>query len=114
MDAWIAQEHAADIFVVIAKEERRSEALAILEQLRDAGLRVDFPLTAAKVGKQFQTAEQVGAEFAVLVGDEWPEGEDSRRLRHAGRNRSRTRSLRIGFETGKKASNHREHREHRG
>ncbi len=73
MDAWIAQEHAADIFVVIAKEERRTEALAILQQLRDAGLRVDFPLTAAKVGKQFQTAEQVGAEFAVLVGDEWPE-----------------------------------------
>lgn len=73
MDAWIAQEHAADIFVVIAKEERRPEALAILQQLRDAGLRVDFPLTAAKVGKQFQTAEQVGAEFAVLVGDEWPE-----------------------------------------
>jgi histidyl-tRNA synthetase len=73
MDAWIAQEHAADIFVVIAKEERRPQALAILQQLRDAGLRVDFPLTAAKVGKQFQTAEQVGAEFAVLVGDEWPE-----------------------------------------
>ena len=73
MDAWIAQEHAADIFVVIAKEERRPEALAILQQLRDAGLRVDFPLTAAKVGKQFQTAEQVGAELAVLVGDEWPE-----------------------------------------
>ncbi|MET0253371.1 MAG: ATP phosphoribosyltransferase regulatory subunit, partial [Terrimicrobiaceae bacterium] len=73
MDAWIAQEHAADIFVVIAKEERRPEALAILQQLRDAGLRVDFPLTAAKVGKQFQTAEQVGAEFAVLVGEEWPE-----------------------------------------
>jgi histidyl-tRNA synthetase len=28
---------------------------------------------AAKVGKQFQSAEQVGAELAVLVGDEWPQ-----------------------------------------
>ena len=73
MDAWIAQEHAADIFVVIAKEERRPEALAILQQLRDAGLRVDFPLTAEKVGRQFQAAEQAGAELAVLVGDEWPQ-----------------------------------------
>jgi histidyl-tRNA synthetase len=73
MEAWIARKHAADIFVVIAKEARRPEALAILQQLRDAGLRVDFPLTAAKVGKQFQAAEQVGAELAVLVGDEWPE-----------------------------------------
>ena len=73
MDAWIAQKHAADIFVVIAKEERRPAALAIVQQLREAGLRVDFPLMAAKVGKQFQTAEQVGAELAVLVGDEWPQ-----------------------------------------
>ena len=73
MDAWIAQKHAADIFVVIAKEERRAAALAIVQQLREAGLRVDFPLIAAKVGKQFQTAEQVGAELAVLVGDEWPQ-----------------------------------------
>ena len=73
MEAWITQKRAADIFVVIAKEQRRPEALAILQLLRDAGLRVDFPLTAAKVGKQFQAAEQVGAELAVLVGDEWPE-----------------------------------------
>jgi histidyl-tRNA synthetase len=73
MDAWIAQKHAADIFVVIAKEERRPAALAIVQQLREAGLRVDFPLIAAKVAKQFQTAEQVGAELAVLVGDEWPQ-----------------------------------------
>jgi histidyl-tRNA synthetase len=73
MDAWIAQKHAADIFVVIAKEDRRPAALAIVQQLREAGLRVDFPLMAAKVGKQFQSAEQVGAELAVLVGDEWPQ-----------------------------------------
>ena len=59
MDAWIAQSHAADLFVVIAKEDRR--------------LRVDFSLTAAKVGRQFQSAEQVGAWLAVLVGDEWPQ-----------------------------------------
>ena len=63
MQAWIAQKHAADIFVVIAKEERRPAALGIVQQLRDAGLRVDFPLTAAKVGKQFQSAEQVGSGF---------------------------------------------------
>ena len=33
----------------------------------------DFPLTAAKVGKQFQTAEQLGARRAILLGDEWPQ-----------------------------------------
>jgi histidyl-tRNA synthetase len=73
MAAWLAAEHAADLFVVIAKEELRSKALALVQQLRDAGLRVDYPLIAAKVGKQFQTAEQLGARHAVLVGDEWPQ-----------------------------------------
>ncbi|MHA3773230.1 histidine--tRNA ligase [Verrucomicrobiota bacterium sgz303538] len=73
MEAWIASKHAADVYVVVAKEERRGEALKIVQQLREAGQRVDFPLVTAKVGKQFQTAEQLGARHAVLVGDEWPQ-----------------------------------------
>jgi histidyl-tRNA synthetase len=72
MDAWLKREHACDVYVVVAKEERRADALALVQKLRDAGQRVDFPLTAAKVGKQFQMAEQLGASRAVLVGDEWP------------------------------------------
>lgn len=72
-DAWCAAQRAADVFVVIAKEERRTDALALVQRLRDAGHRTDFPPTATKVGKQFQTAEQLGARAAVLVGDEWPQ-----------------------------------------
>jgi len=30
-------------------------------------------LTSEKVGKQFQTGEQLGARVAVLFGDEWPQ-----------------------------------------
>jgi histidyl-tRNA synthetase len=71
-DAWLREERACDVYVIVAKEERRADALALVQQLRDAGQRVDFPLTAAKVGKQFQIAEQLGATRAVLVGDEWP------------------------------------------
>jgi len=73
LDAWLARERAADLYVVIAKEERRSDALAIVQRLRDAGHRTEFPLMAAKVGKQFQAAEQLGATRAILVGDEWPQ-----------------------------------------
>jgi histidyl-tRNA synthetase len=73
MEAWLAAEHAADIFVVIAKEELRPQALGLVQRLREADLRVDYPLIAAKVGKQFQTAEQLGARYAVLIGDEWPQ-----------------------------------------
>jgi histidyl-tRNA synthetase len=72
-DAWLKQESACDVYVVVAKEERRADALALVQLLRDAGRRVDFALTAAKVGKQFQTAETLGATRAVLVGDEWPQ-----------------------------------------
>jgi histidyl-tRNA synthetase len=72
MDAWTTKEHAADVYVVIAKEERRPDALAIVQRLREAGHRTDFPLTESKVGRQFQTAEQLGARLAVVIGDEWP------------------------------------------
>ena len=73
LDAWLARERAADVYVIIAKEERRPDALALVQRLREAGQRTDFPLTAAKIGKQFQTAEQLGARVAVLVGEEWPQ-----------------------------------------
>lgn len=73
LDAWLTRNSECEIYVVIAKEERREPALAMVQRLRDAGVRVDFPLTAAKVGKQFQTAEHLGARRALLYGDEWPE-----------------------------------------
>ncbi len=71
-DAWLAANRAIDGYIIVAQEDRRGEALALVQQLRDAGQRVDFPLTSAKVGKQFQTAEQLGAAWTVLIGDEWP------------------------------------------
>ena len=69
----IANDREIDIYVVIAKEERRGDALAQIQQFRDHGYRVDYPLTSEKIGKQFQTAEQLGARVAVLFGDEWPQ-----------------------------------------
>jgi histidyl-tRNA synthetase len=72
MESWMAAERAPEVYVVVAKEERRADALALAQRLREAGRRVELPLAAAKVGKQFQAAEQQGARFAVLFGDEWP------------------------------------------
>jgi histidyl-tRNA synthetase len=73
MEIALASERDLDVYIVIAKEERRADALAQVQALRDAGYRVDYPLTPAKVGKQFQTAEQLGARVAILFGDEWPQ-----------------------------------------
>jgi histidyl-tRNA synthetase len=69
----IATEHKIDIYVVVAKEERRQNALAHIQELRDRGYRVDYPLTPEKVARQFQNAQQLGARFAILFGDEWPQ-----------------------------------------
>ncbi len=64
---------APEIYVVIADEPHRPQALKLIGQLRDAGRSVDFPLTAQKVGKQFQTAETLGAKHALVIGAEWPQ-----------------------------------------
>ncbi len=69
----IAKANKIDIYIVIAKEERRGDALAQIQTLRDRGYRVDYSLTAQKVARQFQTAEDLGAGIALLYGDEWPQ-----------------------------------------
>jgi histidyl-tRNA synthetase len=73
MQKAIVNDKKIDIYVVIAKEERRGDALAQIQQLRDRGYRVDYPLTAIKVSRQFQAAEDLGARVALLYGDEWPQ-----------------------------------------
>lgn len=73
MEAPVRDEQQIDIYAVIAKEARRADALAQIQKLRDAGYRVDYPLVAEKVAKQFQVAEQLGARIAILFGDEWPQ-----------------------------------------
>ena len=69
----VAAEHKIDIYIVIAKEERRADAFSQIQQLRDRGYRVEYPLTPAKVARQFQAAEDADAALALLYGDEWPQ-----------------------------------------
>ncbi len=65
-----------DAYVVIADEVLRGAALGLVQQLREAGLAVDYAFTETKVGKQFQAASALGARFAVVVGAaEWGAGE---------------------------------------
>ena len=73
MQKAIARDRKIDIYVVIAKEQRRTDALTQIQQLRERGYRVDYPLTPTKVARQFQAAEDAGASLALLYGDEWPQ-----------------------------------------
>ncbi|MFL6513752.1 MAG: histidine--tRNA ligase [Chthoniobacterales bacterium] len=72
MESTIASQRAVQVYAVIAKEERRRDALQEVQALRDRGFGVDYPLAPMKVGKQFQAAEQLGARCALVFGDEWP------------------------------------------
>ncbi len=73
MQKAIANDSKIDIYIVIAKEQRRADALAQIQHLRDRGYSIDYPLTPTKVARQFQSAEDLGARVALLFGDEWPQ-----------------------------------------
>jgi histidyl-tRNA synthetase len=74
MAAWLQRNAAAcDIYLVLADDSKRPEALEILSDLRNAGISCDLPFSAAKVNKQFQSAERSGARFALVIGSEFPE-----------------------------------------
>jgi len=64
-----------DAYVVIAEESLRPEALKLIHELRDDGFSVDYGLSEAKIGKQFQMADALGARFALTLGpEEWKSG----------------------------------------
>lgn len=73
MEAWLARNAACDVFLVIADENRRNDALGILSQLRAASISVDYSMSPLNVGKQFKKAEQSGARLALVIGSEFPE-----------------------------------------
>lgn len=62
-----------DAYIVVADEAQRASALAAVQALRGAGVRIDFSMSAQKVGKQFQAAENQKARFALVFGAEYPQ-----------------------------------------
>jgi histidyl-tRNA synthetase len=62
-----------EAYVVVADEAQRGPALAAVQALRSAGVKVDLSMSAQKVGKQFQAAENQKARFALVFGAEYPQ-----------------------------------------
>jgi len=73
MQSALASDRDCEVFVVVADETKRPDALGLITRLRENGIRADFSFGPAKVGKQFGSAESLGATHAVVVGSEWPE-----------------------------------------
>jgi histidyl-tRNA synthetase len=63
-----------DVYLALPKEESRPALLEAAGQLRRGGLKVDYPLAAVKLGKQFEAADDRGAAYAVVVEGPWAPG----------------------------------------
>jgi histidyl-tRNA synthetase len=65
-----------DVFIVAATSEDGPHLLALTHELRDAGLRVEYALSASNMRKQLELADARRARYAVVVGpDERARGE---------------------------------------
>jgi len=60
----------ADVMVSIWNEESITDSIALAQELRAAGLRVDLYPEADKLGKQFKYASSLGVRFVAIMGEE--------------------------------------------
>ncbi len=67
--------NSCDVCMVLAAPEMRAQMLNLASTLRDAGVRVDLPLGAAKMNAQLKRAEKIGASYALIIGSEFPDME---------------------------------------
>src|SRR5207248_9842461 len=67
MEKTIAAERAIEIYVVIAKEEQRGNAIAMMKQLRDRRYRVNYTMATTKMTRQYRLVQLSGAKIAVLI-----------------------------------------------
>jgi histidyl-tRNA synthetase len=57
----------ADVVCLIEEESLRARSLALIQELRNAGLSVEYSLTPAKPDKQFKRAQELGARLVCKV-----------------------------------------------
>ncbi len=63
-----------DVFVAVAVEARRTEALDLVASLRAAGVRADLDLGGRSLRAQFKAADRRRARAVAVVGEEVTEG----------------------------------------
>lgn len=73
MENWLTNQNSCDVYLVVADESKRLDALKVLSDLRNAGIKADTTMAPLKINKQFQKSEQSGARFALVFGQEYPE-----------------------------------------
>jgi histidyl-tRNA synthetase len=72
-ESWRQRNASCDLYLVIDDEDKRPQALALVQELREAGIRIDYAFTKTKFDKQLKTAAATLAPYALVVGDKFPE-----------------------------------------
>jgi histidyl-tRNA synthetase len=62
------QRSTVDVFVAGVTVEDQPGVLALVHEMRDAGLSVEFALGGQSLGKQFKLADARGAAYVVVIG----------------------------------------------
>ncbi len=70
---YMAAQFGVDAYVIVADEPQRVHALAVVQALRKANIRVEYSFGPQKVGKGFQAAEAAKARCALIFGNEYPQ-----------------------------------------
>ena len=58
------------VYVVIGNAQFQSAALTLVTELRRAGISTDYSLNLVGFNKQFKAADQSGAPYAVVLGED--------------------------------------------
>jgi histidyl-tRNA synthetase len=61
---------AVDLYVLIEDESIRMESLSLIQQLRNVGWGVEFPLTPMKSDKQFKRAQELAVTHTIKLTSE--------------------------------------------
>jgi histidyl-tRNA synthetase len=59
-----------DVYIAWMGEKAQTTAIAAARRLRDAGLRVELPPVKQKFGKALGQADKLGAQYALILGDD--------------------------------------------
>lgn len=73
MESWLMDQNPCEIYVMVADDAMRPEALKLIGELRQYGIGVDFPLSPIKFNKQLKKADEAHAKYALIIGSEFPE-----------------------------------------
>src|SRR5262249_27579658 len=80
---------ALDVFCLVDDETLRADSLKLIEELRCAGLAVDYPLGPAKPDKQFKRAQELKATHSIRL-ERNQNGELAARIRNLQTRNERT------------------------